>query len=72
MPYAKTDDRVKIYHEEHANQVQVNQLQSWHQTHNAAGDGPRRQRDEYLRLGRPIESPGGRIGPMWPFPAIQA
>ncbi len=33
---------------QHANQVQVNQLQSWHQTHNTAGDGTRRRRDEYL------------------------
>jgi hypothetical protein len=31
-----------------ANQVQVNQLQSWHNTHNAAGAAVRRLRDEYL------------------------
>src|SRR5690349_8593154 len=38
---------------QHANQVQVNQILSWHNTHRSRGPGFHRQRDEYLGyLGR--------------------
>ena len=33
---------------QHANQVQVHQLQNWHQTHDVPVTAPRRKRDEYL------------------------